>query len=59
MYYELTTKTGMKMDFLIEQCAQVYKEAYGGVIKIIEQHDRLDYDENETTAEQSTASTWS
>lgn len=60
MYYELTTKTGMKMDFLLEQCAEVYREAYGGVIKIIKTVEELNYDKDQTeTTEPSTTSTGS
>ena len=47
MQYELQTETGVVMEFLVRGCAEVFRNAHGGVI--IEVNDQ--YDEIEQTSE--------
>lgn len=45
MQYELQTETGVVMEFLVRECAEVFRNVHGGVI--IEVNNQ--YDEIETS----------
>jgi hypothetical protein len=42
MNYLLTTSTGEKMTFYLLECAEIFRQAFGGTITLLEQENNVE-----------------